>query len=75
MGSGGTAPQFLTSGLDESEWLASRPGRFNSGERAPGIHCIRNWVDLRDGLEDVDKREIVHPLGIKPGCSARSPLL
>jgi len=34
----------LTSALDGGEWSASRPGRFNHMERAPGIHWIRGWV-------------------------------
>jgi hypothetical protein len=34
----------LTSALDGGEWSASRPGRFISRERAPGIHLIRGWV-------------------------------
>jgi hypothetical protein len=63
MESGGTAPQFLISGLDESEWSASRPGRFTPGKK-PGIRVIGNWMGPRDGLEAVEKRKM---LGIKPG--------
>jgi hypothetical protein len=33
----------LTSALDESEWSASRPGRFTPRERAPGSHWIGSW--------------------------------
>jgi hypothetical protein len=29
---------FLTSALDGSEWLASRPGRFTLGEKDAGTH-------------------------------------
>jgi hypothetical protein len=44
MGWGGIAPPFLTSTLDGSEWLASRPGSFSAaypvdrrvGETQPG---------------------------------------
>jgi hypothetical protein len=36
---------FLTSELDESEWLASRPSRFTSG-----IQRIEGWVGPRAGL-------------------------
>jgi len=32
---------FLTSELEQS---ASRPGRFTTGERTPGIHWIGNWL-------------------------------
>jgi hypothetical protein len=35
---------FLTSALDGSEWLPSRPGRFTPRERAPGTHWIGVWV-------------------------------
>jgi hypothetical protein len=42
----------LTSALD-GEWSASRPGCFTPDERAPGIHSIGGWVDLRaDGGEE-----------------------
>jgi hypothetical protein len=44
LGSGGIASLFLTSALDGGEWSASRPGRFNLGERAPGNHWIGGWV-------------------------------
>jgi hypothetical protein len=35
-GNAGTAPPFSISALDEREWSASRPNRFNLGERAAG---------------------------------------
>jgi hypothetical protein len=31
---------FFTSELAGSEWIALRPGGFNPGERARGIHWI-----------------------------------
>jgi hypothetical protein len=34
----------LTSALDGSELLTSRPGRFTPGERAPGAPWIGGWV-------------------------------
>jgi hypothetical protein len=34
---------FLTSALAEGEWLASCPGRFTPGEKAPGTYWIR-WT-------------------------------
>jgi len=37
----------LTSELDGGEWLALRPGRFTSRERAPGTHWIRGWMGPR----------------------------
>jgi hypothetical protein len=54
-GSGGTAPLFLTSGLDGCEWSASRPGRCNPGEIAIGTHWIGGWVGPRAGLDIVEK--------------------
>jgi hypothetical protein len=36
--SGGMAPPFMISAVDESEWLASRPRRFIPGEGPPGTH-------------------------------------
>jgi hypothetical protein len=35
---------LLTSALDGGEWSASRPGRFNGGEKAVGTHWIGGWV-------------------------------
>jgi hypothetical protein len=55
-GSGGITPQFLTSALDEGEWLVSRPGRFTPGETAPGTHWIGGWVGPRAGLDRVEQR-------------------
>jgi hypothetical protein len=34
-GSGGIAPPFLTSVIDEGVWSASRPDRFIAGEDPP----------------------------------------
>jgi hypothetical protein len=70
MGSGGTAPPFLTSTLDGIEWSALRLGRFT-----PDIHFIGNWVGPRDSLEAVEREKIVPPLEIKPDSPARSPSL
>jgi hypothetical protein len=62
---------FLTSALAGVEWSASRPGRFTPGERAPGIHWIRGWMDPRASLDDVEKRKFLtlpglhlRPLGL-----------
>jgi hypothetical protein len=41
--------------------IASRPGRFTSRERAPGIHCIGGWVVHRAVLDTVVKRKIPSP--------------
>jgi hypothetical protein len=48
---------FLTSAQTEGKWSASRVGRFNPGERAPGTYWIGDWVDPRAGLDDVEKRQ------------------
>jgi hypothetical protein len=48
---------FLTSSLVGGEWSTSRPGRFTPGERAPGTHWRGGWVDLRAGLDDLEKRK------------------
>jgi hypothetical protein len=49
---------FLTSALVGREWSTSRPGCFTPGERAPGTHWIGGWVDLRAGLDDLEKRKL-----------------
>jgi hypothetical protein len=45
----------LTLALDESEWWASRPGRFKPRETAPDTHWIGSWGDPRTGLDAVVK--------------------
>ena len=47
---------FLTLELDESEWLASRPGRFTYG-----IHRTDGWVGPRAGLDVWEKRKTSYP--------------
>jgi hypothetical protein len=49
---------FLTLALPWGERSASRTGHFT-----PGTHLIRGWVDLRAGLEDVEK--ILDPTGTR----------
>jgi hypothetical protein len=56
---------FLTSALVGGEWSTSRPGRFTPGERAPGTHLIGVWVDLRAGLDDLEKRKFLALLGLE----------
>jgi hypothetical protein len=54
-GSGGIAPHILnlnTRQVDRSEWSASCPGHFTTGERAPGISWIGGWVEFKtEGME------------------------
>jgi hypothetical protein len=67
---------FFTSALVGSEWSTSRPGRFTPGERAPGTHWIGGWVDLRAGVDDVERERkflILKGLELLPlGRSVRS---
>jgi hypothetical protein len=42
--------------------------RFTPGERAPGTHWIEGWVDLRAGLDDLEKRKFL----TLPGLELRS---
>jgi hypothetical protein len=62
---------FLTSALVGGEWSTSRSGRFTPGERAPGTHWIGGWVDLRAGLDDLEKRKFeLRPL-VRPAVASR----
>jgi hypothetical protein len=51
---------FLTSALVAGEWSASRSGRST-----PGTHWIGGWVDLRVGLDDVEKWKFLPPPGLE----------
>jgi hypothetical protein len=63
---------FLTSSLVGGEWSASRPGCIIPGERAPGTHWIRGWVDPRACLDDFEK--ILGPTGTQtPTLQSSSP--
>jgi hypothetical protein len=52
---------FLTSALVGGEWSTSRLGRYTPGERAPGTLWIGGWVDLRAGLNDLEKTKFLTP--------------
>jgi hypothetical protein len=56
---------FLTSALVGGEWSTSRPGRFTLGERVHGTHWIGGWVDLRVGLDDLEKRKFLTLSGLE----------
>jgi hypothetical protein len=61
--------------LGGSEWLVSCLCCFTSRERAPGSHWIGNWMGLRAGLDDTEKRKffILPRLELRPfGRLARS---
>jgi hypothetical protein len=68
---------FLTSALDGGEWSDSHPSRSIIGERAPSTHWVGCWVDIRTGLDAVEKRrENLLPLpGIERCRPARNPSL
>jgi hypothetical protein len=55
----------LTSALVGGEWPTSRHGRFTPGERVPGTHWIGGWVDLRAGLDDLEKRKFLTLSGLE----------
>jgi hypothetical protein len=48
---------FLTSALAGGEGAVLRPDSFTIGERAHSTHWIRGWVDLRGGLDGMEKRK------------------
>jgi hypothetical protein len=56
---------YFTSALDGGEWSASRPGRFNHGETAPGTNWIGVSVDPRAGLDDVEKKKFLALPGLE----------
>jgi hypothetical protein len=56
---------FLNSALVRFDWSASRSGRFNSEELAPGTHWILCWVDTIAGLDDMEKGKILDPTGTR----------
>jgi hypothetical protein len=56
---------FLTSALVGDEWSTSRPGRFTTGERAPGTQWLGGWVDLRVGLDDLENRKFLTLPGLE----------
>jgi hypothetical protein len=69
---------FLTSAIVGGEWSASRPCRFISGERAPGIHWVGGWVSPIADLDDMKKLKFFPPPGLElrpPGRPARSQSL
>jgi hypothetical protein len=47
---------FFTSALVGGE-CSFTPGHFTPGERANGTHWIGVWVDLRAGLNDLEKKK------------------
>jgi hypothetical protein len=56
-GIGGIAPPLMTSTLDEIEWSALSPIRFNPQEFVPATHWIGDLVGPKLGLDIVEKRK------------------
>jgi hypothetical protein len=56
---------FLTSALVGGEWSASLSSHFTPGERAPRTQWIGGWVGRRIGLEVLEKRKILDPIGTR----------
>jgi hypothetical protein len=50
-----------TSALAGGEWLTSRPCRFTPGKEPPRTHWIGGSVDLRAGLDDMEKWTFLSP--------------
>jgi hypothetical protein len=46
---------FLTSELVGAAWSDAHPSRSTPGETVPDTHWIGGWVDLRGGLDDMEK--------------------
>jgi hypothetical protein len=70
-GSGCIDPCILDLGTSSREQSASRPGRFTYG-----THWIRGWVGPKAGLDDKEKKRILHcwdsSVGIVTGCGLHS---
>jgi hypothetical protein len=57
------------------------PAALSRGERAPGTHWIGGWVDLRAGLDDLEKKKFLtlpdsnsDPLVVQPDYAIPAPL-
>jgi hypothetical protein len=56
---------FLTTAAAGGEWSTSRPCRFTPGERAHFTHLVGGWVNLRAGLDYVEKRKFLTLSGLE----------
>jgi hypothetical protein len=56
---------FLTSVLAGGEMVSFTPRPLYPWERPPSTHLIGGWVDLRAGLDDVEKRKFLTLLGLE----------
>jgi hypothetical protein len=65
---------FLTSALVGGGWSVTRPDRFTARERGPGTHWTGGWVGPRNGLDDVERRQISLLPGLELRPSAVQPV-
>jgi hypothetical protein len=64
-GTGSTAPPYLSSALDECNWLASRPGHFTPWERAHDSHWVGSPVSLHGGPASIRQFLIINNQSIQ----------
>ena len=57
----GELHSFLNSAPDTGEWSPARYGRFTPQGKTPRTHLIRDWVNPRAGLGDLEKRKASEP--------------
>jgi hypothetical protein len=55
----------MASTLVEGEWSASRSYRCTPGERAPGTHLIRRWVNPSANRDDMEGWEFLTLSGLE----------
>jgi hypothetical protein len=48
--------------------------RFTPGDRASGTHWVGGWVDLRAGLDDLEKRKFLTLPGLELRPSVVQPV-
>jgi hypothetical protein len=66
-GSGGTAQPFSTSALDASGWSASRPSRFNPGDRTAQYPLVAVMSrNLAGRTEDIPEKR--QDSGVQSEC-------
>jgi hypothetical protein len=63
---------FLTLALDGGEWSASRPGRFTTGIRGPGMHWIGGWVGPKTRSGRGGEEKVSHHCPCRESKKARS---
>jgi hypothetical protein len=63
-GSGCRDPHFLDLGTSW-RWVVNAPASLLPGKEPPGTHWIGGWVDLRAGLDDLEKRKFLTLPGLK----------